>query len=135
MIAAQSIGEPGTQLTMRTFHVGGAAQRGAEENNIETTIAGKVQLVDVSIVEGSDGSPIVMSRSSELLIIDEQDRERARHRLPYGGKLCVKDGDMVNLGDVLIEWDPYTIPIITEVSGRANYVDISEGKTMREACL
>ena len=133
VIAAQSIGEPGTQLTMRTFHVGGAAQRGAEENKIETSIAGKVQLVDVSIVEGADGSPIVMSRSSELLILDEQERERARHRLPYGGKLFVRDGQTVNLGDVLIEWDPYTIPIITEVSGIAHYVDLSDGITMREA--
>ena len=133
VIAAQSIGEPGTQLTMRTFHVGGAAQRGAEASSLEASVAGKVQLVDVSTVKGADGKPVVMSRSSELLIMDEQDRERERHRLPYGGKLFVKDGGAVNPGDVLVEWDPYTIPIITEMAGIANFVDLTEGVTMREA--
>ena len=133
VIAAQSIGEPGTQLTMRTFHVGGAAQRGAEASSLEASVAGKVQLVDVSTVKGADGKPVVMSRSSELLIMDDQDRERERHRLPYGGKLFVKDGGAVNPGDVLVEWDPYTIPIITEMAGIANFVDLTEGVTMREA--
>ena len=133
VIAAQSIGEPGTQLTMRTFHVGGAAQRGAEENNIESAVAGKVQLVDVSTVRGADGKPIVMSRSSELLVMDEEGRERARHRLPYGGKLFFEDGSKVKPGDILIEWDPYTVPIITELDGVAHYVDLTDGITMREA--
>ena len=133
VIAAQSIGEPGTQLTMRTFHVGGAAQRGAEENNIESAVAGTVQLVDVSTVYGADGKPIVMSRSSELLVMDEEGRERARHRLPYGGKLFFEDGSKVKPGDILIEWDPYTVPIITEMDGVAHYVDLTEGITMREA--
>ena len=133
VIAAQSIGEPGTQLTMRTFHVGGAAQRGAEENNIESAVAGKVQLVDVSTVKGADGKPIVMSRSSEMLVMDEEGRERARHRLPYGGKLFFEDGSQVKPGDILIEWDPYTVPIITEMSGVAHYVDLTEGVTMRES--
>ena len=133
VIAAQSIGEPGTQLTMRTFHVGGAAQRGAEENNIESAVAGTVQLVDVSTVYGADGKPIVMSRSSELLVMDEEGRERARHRLPYGGKLFFEDGSKVKPGDILIEWDPYTVPIITEMDGVAHYVDLTDGITMREA--
>jgi DNA-directed RNA polymerase subunit beta' len=133
VIAAQSIGEPGTQLTMRTFHVGGAAQRGAEASSLEASVAGKIQMVDVSTVKGADGKPVVMSRSSELLIMDDQDRERERHRLPYGGKLFVKDGKEVNPGDVLVEWDPYTIPIITEMAGIANFVDLAEGVTMREA--
>ncbi len=133
VIAAQSIGEPGTQLTMRTFHVGGAAQRGAEENNIESAVAGKVQLVDVSTVRGADGKPIVMSRSSELLVMDDEGRERARHRLPYGGKLFFEDGSKVKPGDILIEWDPYTVPIITELDGVAHYVDLTDGITMREA--
>ena len=132
VIAAQSIGEPGTQLTMRTFHVGGAAQRGAEASSLEAAIAGKVQLVDVSTVTGADGKAIVMSRSSELLIMDDQDRERERHRLQYGGKLFVEDGQMVNPGDLLIEWDPYTAPIITEKDGIANFVDLTDGITMRE---
>ena len=132
VIAAQSIGEPGTQLTMRTFHVGGAAQRGAEQSNIEASIGGKIKLEDASLVTDKSGNEIVMSRNTELLIIDEQGRERARHRLPYGGKLFVTDGEDVAAGTVLIEWDPYTMPIISELNGVANYVDLLEGVSMRE---
>ena len=132
VIAAQSIGEPGTQLTMRTFHVGGAAQRGAEANNLEASVAGTIKLDNVSLVRASDGKAIVMSRSAELLILNEQGVERERHRLPYGGKLFFEDGDAVNPGDVIIEWDPYTIPIITELEGTAHYVDLAEGVSMRE---
>ena len=132
VIAAQSIGEPGTQLTMRTFHVGGAAQRGAEQSNIEASIGGKIKLEDASLVTDKSGNEIVMSRNTELLIIDEQGRERARHRLPYGGKLFVADGEDVAAGAVLIEWDPYTMPIISELNGVANYVDLLEGVSMRE---
>ena len=124
VIAAQSIGEPGTQLTMRTFHVGGAAQRGAEQSNIEASIGGKIKLEDASLVTDKSGNEIVMSRNTELLIIDEQGRERSRHRLPYGGKLFVADGEEVAAGKVLIEWDPYTMPIISELNGIANYVDL-----------
>ncbi|MEL0165988.1 MAG: DNA-directed RNA polymerase subunit beta', partial [Alphaproteobacteria bacterium] len=132
VIAAQSIGEPGTQLTMRTFHVGGAAQRGAEQSNIEASIGGKIKLEDASLVTDKSGNEIVMSRNTELLIMDEQGRERARHRLPYGGKLFVADGEEVAAGKVLIEWDPYTMPIISELNGVANYVDLLEGVSMRE---
>ena len=132
VIAAQSIGEPGTQLTMRTFHVGGAAQRGAEQSNIEASIGGKIKLEDASLVTDKSGNEIVMSRNTELLIMDEQSRERARHRLPYGGKLFVSDGEEVAAGKVLIEWDPYTMPIISELNGVANYVDLLEGVSMRE---
>ena len=132
VIAAQSIGEPGTQLTMRTFHVGGAAQRGAEQSNIEASIGGKIKLEDASLVTDKSGNKIVMSRNTELLIMDEQGRERARHRLPYGGKLFVADGEDVAAGKVLIEWDPYTMPIISELNGVANYVDLLEGVSMRE---
>ncbi len=117
MIAAQSIGEPGTQLTMRTFHVGGAAQRGAEQSNIEAAIGGKVKLENESLVTDRSKNRIVMSRHTELLIVDEQGRERERHRLPYGGKLLVKPDAEVAAGDVLIEWDPYTMPIIAEMKG------------------
>ena len=132
VIAAQSIGEPGTQLTMRTFHVGGAAQSGAEASNIEANIGGKIKLENASLVNGADGQPIVMARNTELTIVDDQDRERVRHRLPYGGKLFVKDGQAVNPGDILIEWDPYTIPIITEMDGIANFMDLIDGVSMRE---
>ena len=132
VIAAQSIGEPGTQLTMRTFHVGGAAQRGAEQSNIEAAIGGKVKLENEALVKDREGSQIVMSRNTELLLLDEQGRERERHRLPYGGKLFVKAGKEVAAGDVLIEWDPYTMPIIAELPGTANYVDLTEGISVRE---
>ena len=110
----------------------GAAQRGAEANNIESSAAGTVKLQDISLVRGADGKPIVMSRSAELTIVNEQDAERARYRLPYGGKLFFEDGDAVNPGDILIEWDPYTIPIITELEGVANYVDLTDGVSVRE---
>ncbi|MEK9611795.1 MAG: DNA-directed RNA polymerase subunit beta' [Alphaproteobacteria bacterium] len=132
VIAAQSIGEPGTQLTMRTFHVGGAAQRGAEQSNIEAAIGGSIKLEEANLVKDKDGNQIVMSRNTELLILDEQGRERARHRLPYGGKLFVAEGEEVAAGKVLIEWDPYTMPIITEMQGVANYVDLTEGVSVRE---
>jgi DNA-directed RNA polymerase subunit beta' len=132
VIAAQSIGEPGTQLTMRTFHVGGAAQRGAEQSNIEANIGGVVKLEDASLVVDKTGSNIVMSRNTELLILDEQERERSRFRLPYGGKLLVKDGQEVAAGAILIEWDPYTMPIITEMNGVANFVDLTDGVSVRE---
>jgi len=132
VIAAQSIGEPGTQLTMRTFHVGGAAQRGAEQSNIEAAIGGKVKLENEALVTDREGSKIVMSRNTELLLLDEQGRERERHRLPYGGKLFVKAGQEVAAGAVLIEWDPYTMPIIAELPGTANYVDLTEGISVRE---
>ncbi|MEE2760826.1 MAG: DNA-directed RNA polymerase subunit beta', partial [Pseudomonadota bacterium] len=133
VIAAQSIGEPGTQLTMRTFHIGGAAQRGAEQSSIESSADAKVELVNCNVVKNSSGTNIVMSRNTELLLIDERKRERARHRIPYGAKLLVANGKKVGRGDKLAEWDPYTLPIITEKEGTANYVDLDEGVTMRES--
>ena len=117
---------------MRTFNVGGAAQRGAEQSNIEANIGGIVKLEDASLVVDKTGSNIVMSRNTELLILDEQERERSRFRLPYGGKLLVKDGQEVAAGAILIEWDPYTMPIITEMNGVANFVDLTEGVSVRE---
>ena len=132
VIAAQSIGEPGTQLTMRTFHVGGAAQRDAQQSNIEATIGGTVKLEDATLVTDKNGSPIVMSRNTELLILDEKGRERLRHRLPYGGKLLVSEGEEIAAGKILIEWDPYTMPIITEMNGTAHYVDLTDGISVRE---
>jgi DNA-directed RNA polymerase subunit beta' len=132
VIAAQSIGEPGTQLTMRTFHIGGAAQRGAEQSSVEAAFDTKVMLKNTGIVKDSSGGQIVMTRNSELVLVDDKGRERARHRLPYGAKLLVKDKVKVERGDKLAEWDPYTLPIITEKEGVVNYVDLDEGITMRE---
>jgi DNA-directed RNA polymerase subunit beta' len=133
VIAAQSIGEPGTQLTMRTFHIGGAAQRGAEQSAIEASSDSKVELVNCSVVKNSSKINILMTRNAEILLIDGNGRERARHRIPYGSKLLTKDKQMVKRGDKLAEWDPYTLPIITEKEGVVNYVDLDEGVTMREA--
>ena len=132
VIAAQSIGEPGTQLTMRTFHIGGAAQRGAEQSKIEAPFDGRIRLDNTSLVTTEDGSEIVLSRSSEMIVLDDQGREKARYRLQYGAKLLKKDGSTVKSGQILAEWDPYTIPIITEKEGTAHYVDLVEGISMRE---
>ena len=132
VIAAQSIGEPGTQLTMRTFHIGGAVQRGAEQSKVEAVADGSVQLRNCNFVRNSGGTPVVMNRNAELIVIDLQGRERARHRLPYGSKLLCEDRAEIKRGDRLAEWDPYTLPIITEREGIAHYVDLVEGVSMVE---
>jgi DNA-directed RNA polymerase subunit beta' len=132
VIAAQSIGEPGTQLTMRTFHIGGAAQRGAEQSSIEAALDATVKIVNRNVVVNSSGLPVVMGRNCELVLVDETGREKARHRVPYGARLLADDGVKVTRGDRLAEWDPYTIPIITEKDGYAHYADLSEGVAMRE---
>ena len=132
VIAAQSIGEPGTQLTMRTFHIGGAAQRGAEQSSVEAAFDSKVKLINKSIVKNSDKIDIVMSRNCEIVLIDANKRERARHRVPYGAKLFVKEKQAVEKGMKMAEWDPYTVPIITEKAGVIHYMDLVEGVSMRE---
>jgi DNA-directed RNA polymerase subunit beta' len=132
VIAAQSIGEPGTQLTMRTFHIGGAAQRGAEISAVEATFDGRIKINNRNVVKNSSGIPIVMGRNNELVMVDDNGLERARHRLPYGAKILADDGVRVKRGDKLAEWDPYTIPIITERDGHAAYVDLVEGVSIRE---
>ncbi len=132
VIAAQSIGEPGTQLTMRTFHIGGAVQRGAEVSKVEAVSDGTITLRSCQTVLNSSGKPVVMNRNAELLIIDGQGRERARHRLPYGAKLLCADRAEIKRGDRLAEWDPYTLPIITEKAGIADFVDLVEGISMME---
>jgi DNA-directed RNA polymerase subunit beta' len=132
VIAAQSIGEPGTQLTMRTFHIGGAAQRGAEQSSVEAAFDSTVKLVNKAVVKNSDKIDIVMSRNCEIVLIDSNDRERARHRIPYGAKLLVKEKQAVHKGDKLSEWDPYTVPIITEKAGTVHYIDLVEGLSVRE---
>ena len=132
VIAAQSIGEPGTQLTMRTFHIGGAVQRGTEESKVEAAYDSHVELKNSSTVKNSEGMHVVMSRNTELMLVDEQGRQRARYRIPYGAKLLVKSKDKVKRGDRMAEWDPYTLPVITEKPGIVNYVDMVEGTSLME---
>ncbi len=132
VIAAQSIGEPGTQLTMRTFHIGGAVQRGAEQSSVEAAFDAQLTIKNRNVVVNSEGVPIVMGRNCELVLSDEAGRERARHRVPYGGRLLADHGTAVTKGQKLAEWDPYTLPIITEREGIANYLDLVEGLSMRE---
>jgi DNA-directed RNA polymerase subunit beta' len=132
VIAAQSIGEPGTQLTMRTFHIGGAAQRGAEQSNVEASHDGTIAIRNRNVVANSQGVPVVMSRNCEIVITDNAKRERARFRVPYGARLLADEGAAVSRGQKLAEWDPYTLPIITERSGIVEYADLIEGITLVE---
>ncbi len=132
VIAAQSIGEPGTQLTMRTFHIGGAVQRGAEVSSVEASFDAQLSIKNRNVVINSEGVPIVMGRNCEVVLSDEAGRERARHRVPYGAKLLADHGAPVTKGQKIAEWDPYTLPIITEREGIANYLDLVEGLSMRE---
>ncbi len=132
VIAAQSIGEPGTQLTMRTFHIGGAAQRGAEVSNVEASHDGTIVIKNRVVVENSSKIQVVMSRNCEIVLADDKGRERARFRVPYGARLLSDDGQAVKRGDKLAEWDPYTLPIITERSGTVEYLDMLDGVTLVE---
>jgi DNA-directed RNA polymerase subunit beta' len=132
IIAAQSIGEPGTQLTMRTFHIGGTASRRAEQTTLEGRIDGRVKFINLKSVKNREGNLIVMNRNGEIAILDENGRERRRYSVIYGAKLKVKDGQKVKEGEMLAEWDPYSIPVLTEVSGRVKFGDIIEGATMQE---
>lgn len=132
VIAAQSIGEPGTQLTMRTFHIGGAAQKGVEQSHVEASFDAKIKLINYSFVTNSSGATIVMSRNCVLALMDKDDREKARYIIPYGAKILVEDGNPIKKGTRMAEWDPYTIPVITEKSGIAHYVDLVEGASVRE---
>ncbi|EWY41813.1 DNA-directed RNA polymerase subunit beta' [Skermanella stibiiresistens SB22] len=132
VIAAQSIGEPGTQLTMRTFHIGGAAQRGAEQSSVEAAFDATLQIKNRNVVLNSEGVPVVMGRNCELVLVDDQGREKARHRIPYGAKLLAGEEEKVERGRKLAEWDPYTLPIITEREGIATYMDLIEGVSVRE---
>jgi len=132
VIAAQSIGEPGTQLTMRTFHIGGTASRRAEQSSLEAKTKGRVKLLNVVTVTNKEGHLTVMNRNGELAVIDANNREREKYSLVYGAKLLVKDGDSVEKGKLMAEWDPYSTPIITESSGIVKFEDIEEGLTMQE---
>src|SRR5262245_30867979 len=133
IIAAQSIGEPGTQLTMRTFHIGGAAARGKiEQSSLETRTEGMVHLRNAQLVKKQDGTVAVMNRHGELVIMDDTGREREHHRLVYGALLKAMDGDRVKAGTIVAEWDPFASPILTEVGGTVQYGDLVDGVTVIE---
>jgi len=132
VIAAQSIGEPGTQLTMRTFHVGGAVSREAAEAHIEPKFSGVVSIEHALVVTDREGRKVVVNRHTEIVVRDAQGKELERRRVPYGAHLLVEDGAEVKPGQKLAEWDPYTLPIIAEMGGRVRYVDLEEGRTMRD---
>ncbi len=132
VIAAQSIGEPGTQLTMRTFHIGGAAQAQTEESAVDSLVDGTLEIVRPSLVKDSEGRLIVMGRNSELVVNDEMGREKARHKLQTGTRLALEPGSKVRRGQRLAEWDPHTLPIVTEMAGRMAFQDMIEGSTYKE---
>jgi DNA-directed RNA polymerase subunit beta' len=132
VIAAQSIGEPGTQLTMRTFHIGGAASRSAAISNVEVKSGGSIKLNNIKTVENKDGNLVAVSRSGEVSVIDDHGRERERYKIPYGSVSVVREGDRVKAGQVIVTWDPHTHPVVTEVNGFARLVDFIEGVTVRE---
>ncbi|TWU63786.1 DNA-directed RNA polymerase subunit beta' [Shewanella algae] len=130
VVAAQSIGEPGTQLTMRTFHIGGAASRASAENNVQVKNAGNLKLHNAKFVKNSDGKLVIVSRSSELAIIDELGREKERYKVPYGTVLETLEGAEVNAGQTIANWDPHTHPIITEVAGYVKFEQMIDGVTI-----
>ncbi len=133
ILSAQSIGEPGTQLTMRTFHIGGTASRRVEQADIRSRSDGKVKFIDLNVVEKTQNTYVVMNRrGGEIAIISESGRERERSPVIYGAHIVVKDGNKVKAGDLLATWDPFTTPIITEVDGTVKFGDILGGKTMQE---
>jgi DNA-directed RNA polymerase subunit beta' len=132
VIAAQSIGEPGTQLTMRTFHIGGAATRRAEQSHAESGTEGEVRFHNIRSVQDTEGRSTVMSRHGEIGIVDASGRERERHPVVYGASLRVKEGDAVQPGMILLDWDPFASPIVSEIQGSVEFLDIVEGSTMQE---
>jgi DNA-directed RNA polymerase subunit beta' len=132
VIAAQSIGEPGTQLTMRTFHIGGAASRASAVDSVKVKQDGVVRLLNLKTVENKDKYLVAVSRSGELAIADENGRERERYKLPYGALIKVKDGSKVAAGDVIATWDPHTHPIVTEVAGKVAFSGMEEGLSVRQ---
>ena len=131
IIAAQSIGEPGTQLTMRTFHIGGVAQ-GGQQSFLEASQDGTVELRNANLLENEAGEQVVMGRNMVLAIMGENGEERASHKVGYGSKVFVKDGAAISRGDKMFEWDPYTLPIIAEKAGQVRYVDLVAGIAVRE---
>ena len=132
IVAAQSIGEPGTQLTMRTFHIGGAASKVVEQTVLEAKNAGAVKFINLTTVKNREGLHVVMNRNGAIAIVDSKGREREKYSVVYGAKLLLKDGSKVEIGQRLVEWDPYATPILTEVGGRIALGDIVEGVSVKE---
>jgi DNA-directed RNA polymerase subunit beta' len=131
VIAAQSIGEPGTQLTMRTFHIGGTAQV-MDQSYVEASVDGKIKIDDLNMLEDSEKRKIIIGRTTNVSVVDEFGNERSKHKLTYGSELLVEDGQDIKKGDRLAQWDPYTIPIITESSGVIEFEDLAEGISLSE---
>ena len=131
VVAAQSIGEPGTQLTMRTFHIGGAASRAAAVDNVSVKSDGVVRLHNLKVVQHADGHYVAVTRSGELSIADEHGRERERYKIPYGAVLSAADGDTVTGGQMVANWDPHTHPVVSEVAGRVRFSDAVDGVTVQ----
>jgi DNA-directed RNA polymerase subunit beta' len=132
IIAAQSIGEPGTQLTMRTFHIGGTATAGAQVNKSEAKTAGKLTFENVKTVTREDGSQVIMNKTGEIIIKNDQGAEKERYPAIYGATLFFKDGQTVAVGDRILEWDPFAMPIMSEVAGTIKYEDLVQGSTYTE---
>jgi DNA-directed RNA polymerase subunit beta' len=132
VIAAQSIGEPGTQLTMRTFHIGGTASRITEQSTLEAKNNGFLKFHSVQTVTNREGAHVVMNRNGAVAIVDEKGRERERYSVVYGARIKVADGSPVKIGDIVVEWDPYTFSILTEVNGTVQYKDLETGVTLQE---
>ena len=132
VIAAQSIGEPGTQLTMRTFHIGGAASRSAAANSISVKSTGTIRLHNINVVHQTSGNLVAVSRSGELGVTDEQGRERELYKIPYGAVISVEENGSVSAGQVVATWDPHTHPIITEVEGKVKFTDFAEGISVQK---
>jgi len=132
VIAAQSIGEPGTQLTMRTFHIGGTASRVSEQSRLDAKSNGLVRFINLQTVKSKTGDLVVMNRQGSIAVVDEKGRERERYAVVYGAKVKVTEGGPVQLGQALVEWDPYTFAILTEIGGTAQFKDLQEGITLHE---
>jgi DNA-directed RNA polymerase subunit beta' len=132
VIAAQSIGEPGTQLTMRTFHIGGTASRVAEQSRLDAKNNGTVRFINLTTVRSKAGDLVAMNRSGSIAVVDDRGREKERYQVVYGAKLKVQDGQQVKLGEVMAEWDPYTFAILTEIGGTVQFKDLQEGTTLHE---
>ncbi|GMQ88851.1 MAG: DNA-directed RNA polymerase subunit beta' [Gammaproteobacteria bacterium] len=132
VMAAQSIGEPGTQLTMRTFHIGGAASRAATVNNVQIKSTGSIKLHNIKTVANKEDHLVAVSRSGEIGVVDEHGRERERYKIPYGAVILTREGDTVEGGQIIANWDPHTHPIVTEVAGTVRFVDFADGITVQK---
>jgi DNA-directed RNA polymerase subunit beta' len=132
VIAAQSIGEPGTQLTMRTFHIGGTASRVSEQSRLDAKNNGIVRFINLQTVRSKSGDLVVMNRQGSIVVVDEKGREKERYQVVYGARVKVEEGTPVQLGQVMVEWDPYTFSILTEIGGTVSYKDLHEGMTLHE---